>query len=332
VLGEGRGARKATKTLPTRKAAASWQQEAKRKGMPYGPAAEQTVAQAFDAYLAARVLAPNTVKTFDTTKDHVVAAGLGSVKLANLKPSNVQTFTAYLSRAGLSASSVNVYAGKLATVLKFAAADGGLSFTPKSATVTEHRIEVPAIGPADIRALYEAASEDFAPVVLLGAFCGLRASEACAVTVGDIDFVAGTLSVNKAVDNKGRFVKTKTPRSIRTIPVADTVLVQLGPVCKGKSPSDTVAVNATGGVISTATFAKTFARVADDAGVDVTSHALRRFFATTLLASGVNPKAVAKFLGDTVETMLRTYALVQTSDDDAARVATAGAFAATVAA
>ena len=85
-------------------------------------------------------------------------------------------------------------------------------------------------------------------------------------------------------------------------------------------------------MLSDPSFPRTFAAVADAAGVDVTFHALRKYFATTLLASGVNPVAVAKYLGDTVETMLKTYALEQSTDADEASGAIAGAFAATVAA
>ena len=109
---------------------------------------------------------------------------------------------------------------------------------------------------------------------------------------------------------------TKTPRSMRTIPVPPEVLAQLGEACRGKPSDAPVATNAEGNILKSKTFAKTFAAVAEDAGVDVTLHALRKYFATTLLSSGVNPVSVAKYLGDTVETMLKTYALEQSTDAD----------------
>jgi integrase len=227
---------------------------------------------------------------------------------------------------------VNLYARQLATVLKFAYADGGLAFNPSAVTVTERRVEVPAITAADLKKLYEAAPEEFAPAILFGAFAGLRASEACAVTVADIDFLAGTLTVDKAADKWGEFVKTKTPRSMRTVPLASEVLTLVARACEGKPRGDTVATNADGGVVTTGSFTKAFSRTAATAGVDVTFHALRKYYATTLLANGVNPKAAAKFLGDSVETMLKTYALVQHTDAELARAAISSAFAATVAA
>ena len=93
-----------------------------------------------------------------------------------------------------------------------------------------------------------------------------------------------------------------------------------------------MATNSNGAILTTSTFTRTFTKATDDVGVDVTFHALRKFFATTMLAAGVNPVAVAKYLGDTVETMLKTYALEQTTDADEAHDAIAGAFRATVAA
>ena len=161
----------------------------------------------------------------------------------------------------------------------------------------------------------------------------MRASEAAAITVADIDFVTSTITVNKAVDDKGVFVATKTPRSMRTIPVPPEVLAQLGAGVQGQVADRAGGdEHVTAGSSPRTSFAKTFAKVAEAAGVDVTFHALRKYFATTLLSSGVNPVAVAKYLGDTVQTMLATYALEQSTDADEARGAIAAAFRATVAA
>lgn len=331
TLGEGRGAPKTTKTFDTRKAALAWLAESKRDGLPYGNAAEQTVAQAVDAYLASKVLAPNTVEVFRALRAHVVSAPLGDVRLGKLKPSAQATFTAWLTRNGFSPSTTNLYAKKLATVLRFAAADGGLGFVPQAVLVEERRAEVESISEADVAALFDRADDGFAPVILLGAFCGLRASEAAAVTVGDVDWVTGTLTVSKAVDDRGRTVGTKTANSDRVVPVPGIVLDQLA-AHRFRAKSEPLATNTEGGRITTPVFAKTFRATADAAGLDVTFHALRKFFATTMLAAKVNPKSVAAWLGDTVETMLRTYAQTRADDADAGRAAIAAAFARTAAA
>ena len=332
TVGSGRGAKKRTKTLPTKKAALTWVTTKQASGVPDGDAAEMTVAQTFDTYIESKVLAPNTVEVFVTAKGHTIAHGIGGVKLAALKPSQVDTFTAWMVRQGLAASTVNIYAAKLCAVLRFAAADGAMTFMPKASTVRVTKVKEPAITATDVKALYEASSETFAPAIIFGAYAGMRASEAAAITVADIDFIASTITVSKAVDDKGVFVQTKTSRSMRTIPVPPEVLAQVGEACKGRAATEPVATNNDGRILSTDSSAKTFAKVADAAGVDVTYHALRKFFATTLLSSGVNPVAVAKYLGDTVQTMLATYALEQTTDADEARDAIAGAFRATVAA
>ena len=329
VLGEGRGAAKRTKTFATRKAAADWQHETKVRGVAHGDAAGRTLAAAFDVYLASRVLQTNTAETFRAARGHVVAAGLGDVKLAKLKPSDQNRFTVWMVQNGFAASTVNLYARKLTAVLRLAAADGGLGFVPKTVTVEHRPEEVPAISPADVRALVDAAPDPFAPAILLGAFCGLRASEAAAVTVADVDWTAGTVRVDKAVDVDGRYCQTKTARSVRTVPVPADVLAALAPH-RFRGDDANLAQNFDAGRMSPRTVARTFRITADDAGLpDVTFHALRKFYATTQLAAGVNPKAVARNLGDSLATMLVAYAQVRTEDVDVARAALADAFAAT---
>ncbi|RPH76054.1 site-specific integrase, partial [bacterium] len=294
--------------------------------------AEQTLAQAFDAYTAANVLRPNTAKHYAVVRDHVVRSGLGGRKLAKLVPSAQNEFTAWMVREGFAGSTVNVYADKLNAVLCFAAADGGLAFTPKAAKVDHRPEDVPAIALADVRALYEAAPERFAPAILLGAFCGLRASEAAAVTVADVDWTAGTVRVSKAVDARGQYDRTKTKRSVRTVPVPANVLAQLEPH-RFRAPDANLAVNGRGRRLTTHSVGRAFGVAADDAALgDVTFHALRKFFATSLLARGVNPKAVAQWLGDSVTTMMARYALVQPTDADIARAAIAATFDAVAAA
>jgi len=310
-LGEGRGAARVTKTFATRKAAMAHLSATRATGMASGEMAQQTVAQAFDVYIASKVLKPNTVQTYVTAKGHVVTSGLGAVRLKALKPSAVVAFTTW----------------KLTAVLKFAAADGALSFAPKTSSVTEYHEEIPVITAADVAKLYEAAPDGFAPMILLGAFCGLRASEACAITVGDIDFLAGMLSVTKASDEVGAMVTTKTARSVRKVPIAADVLVHLGAVAKGKPMTDTLATNAFGQPVAPRTLFTTFSKIATEAGVPITFHSLRKFYATNLLSAGVNPKAVAKYLGDSVQTMLKTYALVAATDADQAKAAMSKAFA-----
>jgi integrase len=331
TIGEGRGAQRKRKNFDTAKAARAWLAEAKATGVPCGPTATQTVAQAFDAYVAAKILRRNTVEVFAAARKAVVAQGIGAVKLAALKPSALDIFTKW-ALARYAPSTANLYARKLAAVLKFAHGDGGLGFVPKARTVSVPDVKIDALTPAQVKALYEASPEDFAPAILLGAFAGLRASEAAAITVADIDFVKCTVTVSKAADDLGAHVATKTTRSLRSVPFAPEALPLLGQACVGKPYDAAVATSSTGRALTTTTLSKTFGKVAEHAGLAVTFHQLRKFYGTTLAAAGVNPASGAKYLGDTIEVYLRTYALPQAGDADEARAALAKAFAATVAA
>lgn len=330
VLGEGRGAPKSTKTFATRREANKWLATAKHEGVASGPAATMTLGQAFDTYVAENPLRRNTVKTFAHAKTHAVDAKLGARRLGKLDRTVQTVFTTTLVRKGLAPATVNLYAQKLNAVLNYAAAKGAINFTPHSVRVPVDEVEESAITAAQVRTLLDAAPEEITPAILLGAFAGLRASEACAVTVADVDWTGGALTVNKAVNDWADFVPTKTSKT-RVVPLAPEVVEELAKAAQGKPPTDTLATNLNGGVLSTTMYHKLFKAAVDEVGLDFTTHALRKYYATTLLASGVNPKAAAKFLGDSLETMLRTYALVQATDADMARAATRAAFAAAVA-
>jgi integrase len=331
VLGEGRGAPKTTKTFGTRRAAKEWLVMAKQQGVASGPPAAMTLGDAFDVYVAENALRANTAETYHHAKTHAVEAGIADRRLGRLDRTVQTIFTTSLVRKGLAPATTNLYAEKLNAVLRYAADKGAIGFVPRSVKVPVDDLEVPAITVADVRALLEVAPDEFAPAIILGAFAGLRASEAAAVTVADVDWLAGTVTVAKAVDHVGAFVKTKTSKT-RIVPLAPDVVAQLSVYAQGKPSTDTLSTNLNGGVLTAIMYQKMFRAVADEAGLSFTSHALRKFFATTLLANGVNPKAAAKYLGDSLATMLKTYALVQHTDAELARTATAAAFAATVAA
>jgi integrase len=68
-------------------------------------------------------------------------------------------------------------------------------------------------------------------------------------------------------------------------------------------------------------FSASWTKLTRRLGLPVRFHDLRHHFATTLLAAGVNPKAVAKAAGMNATTLLETYAHVLPDDDDRIRAA-----------
>ena len=75
-------------------------------------------------------------------------------------------------------------------------------------------------------------------------------------------------------------------------------------------------------------FGVTWTKLAHQVGIRCSFHDLRHYFCSTLLASGINPKAVAKVAShSSPAATLQTYAHVMPDDDERIRQALSGAVA-----
>lgn len=155
-------------------------------------------------------------------------------------------------------------------------------------------------------------------ITLIAAKCGLRIGEILGITWNDIDFISGTLRVNKQwkflKDRKWGFGSLKTKNSERTVPVPDTALKELKQY-KKQSPA-----SIDGRVIPYINTASTGARLKElykKHGLDISVHTLRHTYATMLIAAGIDFKTAATILGHDVEQTIKTYSHV--TDDMTAR-------------
>jgi integrase len=162
---------------------------------------------------------------------------------------------------------------------------------------------------------------------VLLATTGLRLGEARGLLWSDIDFAAGRLVVNRALQRQtGRgyvFVEPKTARSRRTVYLAPGTLSALSEhrrrqvedqLAAGPEWSDTGLVFTTplGRPIDGTWATKWFHRTLHQAGLPrVRIHDLRHTAATHLLRRGVHPKVVQELLGhSTISLTLDTYSHV----------------------
>lgn len=138
--------------------------------------------------------------------------------LAAVRPSHVKSWTAKLKAEGLSTSYVHALHGRLSQVMGDAVHDGILARNPCSRRTSpgapKQRAYVATTG--QVWALYDVFPEHLAPAVLLGAFVGLRTSEACGLRVDDVDFMRGI--VTPVVQYAGEQLKTETSRTAVPIP------------------------------------------------------------------------------------------------------------------
>ena len=216
--------------------------------------------------------------------------------------------------------------GTIGSMFRAAVADGILARSP-SAGVKAPKVERPRVIPLTIEqveALYDATPERFRALVVLGAGCGLRVSEALALTEDRIDWLRRRIVVDRQlVDQEGggvTFGPPKTPKSNRVVPVADVVGVELAEHVRvfGTNADGLLFHDERGRRLDRRRVSEWWRPAARQAGLDGrTFHDLRHCYASLLIAAGASVKAVQEALGHSsaVET-LDTYSHLWPSDQE----------------
>ncbi len=153
---------------------------------------------------------------------------------------------------------------------------------------------------------------------------GLRRSEACALTWGDVNFSAGTLRITKSVqrvDGQLRELPTKTRRSNRTVPLPARCLHALaehhrrlqevhaaGPG-QPWQPTGYVFGTRWGTPLEPRNLSRMFGKLCDDDGIRrVPLHGLRHTCVSLLLALGIHPRVVMEIVGHSaIEMTMNVY-------------------------
>ena len=140
---------------------------------------------------------------------------------------------------------------------------------------------------------------------------GLRPGEAFGLRWPDVDFVRGTVSVNRAVTRDGGsgaiLAEPKTIKSRRTVPLASGLPAELLAHMErqreiGFDGEGFVFTNQSGRMLRPWTFSKSdLARTVRAAGIgkSLSLYSLRHTFATVALSAGVPIKIVSEWLGHT---------------------------------
>jgi integrase len=154
---------------------------------------------------------------------------------------------------------------------------------------------------------------------------GLRSGESRGLQWCNVDFDSGYVHIRTAINRTERGLelgKPKTKRSIRDIPLSPELKLILTEHKNQQSAhkqmlgtawtnNDLVCPNDTGGFLDGTALSDTVKQIAANCSElpnGLHPHSLRHTFATLLIASGVNLVQTAALLGDTVNTLTRTYA------------------------
>jgi integrase len=258
-----------------------------------------------------------------------IEAVFGTRTLASIRPSELKAWTAQLKAEGLADSTVYALHARFAHILRDAVDDGLLTRSPAgrktSPTAGKQRPYVATT--EQVWALHDAMPEYMRGVVLLGAFAGLRVGEIAALRVTDVDFMRG--AIHPAIQYPSEPLKTDMSKN--PIPIPQDLALELNrvPVQWG---SPTLVVGAFGRPVAPYTI-ETAWRVARETVEGLPEgfriHDLRHYYASLLIASGLDVKVVqARLRHSSAKTTLDVYGHMWPDKDESARAAIGNVMAA----
>lgn len=266
----------------------------------------------------------NRPATVRQARTHVkrINADFGDRLLKSVRPSEVKAWTVKLSDEGLADSTIYALHSRMGQLFSDAVHDGLLPKSPLSRrTAPKGGEQRPYVATtAQVWALHAAMPEGLQPAVLLAAFAGLRVAEAVALRVTDVDFMRGIIS--PAIQYPG--VELKTKESRRPIPIPQNLCLELS-VNHTRWGSETLVTNAWGRSISPHRLEHYFREAratVKDLPEGFRFHDLRHYFASLLIAQGLDVKVVQKSLRhSSAKTTLDTYGHMWPDKEESARAA-----------
>jgi integrase len=257
---------------------------------------------------------------------------LGERPVGAIRRSEVQAFVRAISDV-LAPATVEVCYTWLRTIFKAAVSDRVIATSPCS-DVKLPQVDAPRVTPWEperVGALIDAIPERYRALIVLGAGTGARISDALGLSVDRIDWKRRTVHIDRqlvgvAADSTPVFGPLKDRHNRpRTIPLPDSVLFALVEHCRVFDRHEGLLfVGPGGGPIRRTTWSDTWRRAAEPLGVAMGEgfHALRHFYASTLIQAGESVKVVQERLGHNSATItLDTYGHLWPSDEDRTRSA-----------
>ena len=243
------------------------------------------------------------------------------VTLSGLKPTDIQTFyTEQLKR--VKANSVIHYHANIHKALKYAAKIDLIATNPadKVERPKKDRFVGSFYDSTEVQKLFEAAKGTHLEIpIFLGAFYGLRRSEALGLKWDAIDFQNDTITIRHTVTScniDGKHVQiaqdtTKTKSSMRTLPLVPVFKAKLLEArekqdecrrvcgrCYDRRYLDYVCVDEMGSLVSPHYLTSAFPKLLEKNNLRrIRYHDLRHSCASLLLANGVPMKQIQEWLG-----------------------------------
>jgi len=251
----------------------------------------------------------------------------GARRVASITPTDVKTWTVKLSATYAKSTVASLHA-RLGHILTDAVHEGIIPRSPVSRRTSPGRGEqIPYVATtAQVWALHDALPEHLRGVVLLGAFAGLRRNEIVALRVEDVDFMRGVIT--PAIQYGGLPLKTTVSKN--PIPIPHELALDLGRM-PAKFGCATIVCNELGRPVTPTLVNVAFTEVAktiEGLPMGFRIHDLRHYFASLLIAAGLDIKTVqARLRHGSAKTTLDTYGHLWPDRDESSKHAVAAAYA-----
>ncbi len=287
------------------------------------PSAGRVTVKAYAArWEAVQVSSAGTKRIVDNAlRLHLVPA-LGKRPVASVRRSDVQGFVKMLEARGLAAGSVRNIYDVTAQVFASAVEDRVIASSPcrKITLPTSETGEVAPLTVEQVAAMMATVDARYRAVVVTLAGSGLRIGELLGLTVADVDFLRRTVRVERQRMQSGELAPVKSRTSRRTVPVGQVVIDELAAHLAAYPSVDALFTDELGQPLTYQAWKRLWKVAATSAGVEGTTHDLRHFYASALIAGGASVKQVQTVLGHASAVItLRTYAHMWPGDEDRTR-------------
>ena len=268
------------------------------------------------------VTSEGSSRIYDSYLNKHILPALGSSPLGTIRRSDVQGLVSGLVSKGLAKNTVQGVYALVRQIMQSAVDDRLIPASPcnriKMPKSSGTKMVIPTLD--QVKAVRSEVPDYMEPIVTVLVGTGLRIGEALGLMVGDVNLWSGTISVERQRSGRGGITKTKTPSSVRVIPIGKMVTETLRPLVSNRAADKWLFVDELGGPVNYWTWQSNFTNAVRRLGYEFSTHDLRHFAASALISGGASVKQVQTFLGHaTASTTLDTYSHLWPGDEDRTR-------------
>lgn len=182
---------------------------------------------------------------------------LGVLPLTAITRESVARWVNAMAATGVAGKTIKNKHGFLSAVLRHAVLDGIIGANPCEGTRLPRTVahSMTFLTPEEYAVFLGYFTPRWQPMVALMFGTGARFSELTALTVGDVDLNAATVTITKAWKDNGSIIGApKSKRSVRTLSLAPETIDVLRPLVEGRRPADRLLTNTVGGPVRLQTF------------------------------------------------------------------------------